>query len=114
MTVPPASLLCTIEVVNGFPSDCLRMDGWMNSAQQLVLAQSFCYSSCGVFTGIDNGQSLKLQGEGGAPAIREGTPGNLFVEFSIAADPVLRRQGPHIHVSIDLDFVDAILGGDSK
>lgn len=64
--------------------------------------------------GIDNGQSLKLQGEGGAPAIREGTPGNLFVEFSIAADPVLRRQGPHIHVSIDLDFVDAILGGDSK
>ncbi len=83
-------------------------------AQQVVLAQLCCYSSCGASTGIDSGQTLQLQGEGGAPAIREGTPGNLFVEVSIAADPVLRRQGPHIHVSIDLDFVDAILGGDSK
>ncbi|KAL0020728.1 hypothetical protein WJX77_005723 [Trebouxia sp. C0004] len=64
--------------------------------------------------GIDSGQTLQLQGEGGAPAIREGTPGNLFVQVSIAADPVLRRQGLHIHVNIDLDFIDAILGGDSK
>ncbi|KAL0055817.1 hypothetical protein WJX82_004669 [Trebouxia sp. C0006] len=64
--------------------------------------------------GIDSGQTLRLDGEGGAPAIREGIPGNLFVEVSVAADPVLRRQGPHLHVSIDLDFVDAILGGDSK
>lgn len=64
--------------------------------------------------GIDSGQMLQLQGQGGAPAIKEGTPGNLFVEVSIAADPVLKRQGPHIHVNIDLDFIDAILGGDAK
>lgn len=67
-----------------------------------------------VVVGIDSGQSLQLQGEGGAAALKEGTPGNLFVEVSIAADPVLRRQGPHIHVSIDVDFVDAILGNDAK
>ncbi len=65
-------------------------------------------------SGIGSGQTLQLQGERGAAAIREGTPGNLFVEVSIAADPVLRRQRPHIRVTIDLDFVDATLGGDFK
>ena len=64
--------------------------------------------------GIDNGQTLQLQGEGGAPAAKEGTPGSLFVEVSVAADPVLKRQGPHIHVSLDVDFIDAILGNDAK
>ncbi len=72
------------------------------------------YSSCGVSSGIGSGQTLPLQGERGAAAIREGTPGSLFVEVSIAADPVLRHHGPFIHVSTDLHFVDANLGGDSK
>jgi len=67
-----------------------------------------------VSSGIGSGQTLQLQGERGAAAISEGTPGNLFVEVSIAADPVLRRQRPHIRVTIDLDFVDATLGGDFK
>ncbi len=95
------------------------MDGFSTaaSAGPIVLLQILwhvCDSSCGMSTGIDSGQTLRLDGEGGAPAIRGGTSGNLFVEVSVAADPVLRRQGPHLHVSIDLDFVDAILGGDSK
>ncbi len=64
--------------------------------------------------GIDSGQTLQLDGEGAPAAAKEGTPGSLYVEVSVAPDPVLKRQGHHIHVSLDVDFVDAILGTDSK
>ena len=64
--------------------------------------------------GIDSGQTLQMEGEGGPAAAREGTPGNLFVEVSVAADKTLNRRGSNIHVTIDVDFVDAILGNDAK
>jgi len=40
--------MCKFKMANGFPSNCLSMDDWLDSAQQLVLAQLFCYSSCGM------------------------------------------------------------------
>ena len=55
-----------------------------------------------------------MEGEGGPAAAKEGTPGNLYVEISVAADKVLNRRGQNIHVTIDVDFVDAILGTDAK
>lgn len=64
--------------------------------------------------GIDHGQSLQLQGEGGPAAAKEGTPGNLFVQVSVAPDSVLTRRGTNIHVTLDIDFADAILGRDAK
>ena len=64
--------------------------------------------------GIDHGQSLQLEGEGGPAAAKEGVPGNLFVQVSVAPDPVLTRRGTNIHVTVDVDFADAILGGDAK
>ena len=64
--------------------------------------------------GIDSGQSMQLQGEGGPAASKEGTPGSLYVTVSIAPDAVLNRRGNNIHVTVDVDFADAILGGDAK
>ena len=66
------------------------------------------------FGGIDSGQTLQMEGQGGAAAAKEGTPGNLFVEISVAGDKVLSRRGSNIHVTIDVDFIDAILGSDAK
>lgn len=64
--------------------------------------------------GIESGQTLQLEGEGGAAQAKNGTPGSLYVELNVAPDPVLKRQGPHIHVTLDVNFIDAILGTDSK
>ncbi|KAL3153878.1 hypothetical protein ABBQ32_013448 [Trebouxia sp. C0010 RCD-2024] len=64
--------------------------------------------------GIDGGQSIEIEGEGGAAAAKDGVAGSLFVEVQVAADKVLNRRGSHIHVTIDVDFVDAILGTDAK
>lgn len=64
--------------------------------------------------GIENGQSIEMEGEGGAAAAKDGVSGNLLVEVQVAADKVLNRRGSHIHVTIDVDFVDAILGTDAK
>ena len=64
--------------------------------------------------GIESGQSLHLEEEGGPAAAKDGVPGSLYVEVQVAADKVLNRRGPHIHVTIDVDFVDAILGTDAK
>lgn len=72
------------------------------------------YTLCFCFTGVESGQHLQLEGEGAPAAAKEGTPGNLFVEVAVAQDPVLTRRGSNIHVSVDLDFADAILGGEAK
>ena len=64
--------------------------------------------------GIESGQTMQLDGEGGPAAVKGGTPGNLFVEISVAGDRVLNRRGANIHTNIDVDFVDAILGTDAK
>ena len=55
-----------------------------------------------------------MEGQGGPAAVKDGTPGNLFVEINVAADRVLNRRGANIHINIDVDFVDAILGTDAK
>lgn len=64
--------------------------------------------------GIESGQALQLDGEGGPAASKEGIPGNLIVQVAVAQDPVLNRRGANIHVSVELDFADAILGGEAK
>lgn len=64
--------------------------------------------------GIDSGQSLSLEGEGGPAAAKNGVAGNLFVEVIVSAEKILHRRGVNIHVTIDVDFVDAILGSDAK
>ena len=73
-----------------------------------------CVSGLQYVAGIETGQTIQLDGEGGPAAAKNGTAGNLFVEVNVAADKVLHRRGSNIHVTIDIDFVDAILGSDAK
>lgn len=80
-----------------------------------LLAESCAYGDIICWrVGIDSGQNMEMQGEGGPAAAKDGTPGNLFIEVAVAPDPVLTRRGVHIHVAVDVDFSDAILGGDAK
>jgi len=60
--------------------------------------------------GINDGQSLKLRGEGeiisGAPA------GDLFVQISVKEHPVFRRQDTEILCEVPVSYAQAALGAD--
>jgi curved DNA-binding protein len=61
--------------------------------------------------GIENGQTIRIAGHGG-PGINGGPNGDLYITFSIANHPNLKRLGDHLYTTVDLDLFTAVLGGD--
>ncbi|WP_045212069.1 molecular chaperone DnaJ [Desulfonatronovibrio magnus] len=59
--------------------------------------------------GVDNGSRLMLRGEG-EPGENGGPPGDLYVVLYIEEDKVFKRQGQDLIISVDISFVQAILG----
>ena len=60
--------------------------------------------------GVDDGQTLRLSGQGDlSPGAR--IPGNLYVHLHVEADERLVRDGPHLLVEVHLSFPTAALGG---
>lgn len=63
--------------------------------------------------GIENGQSIRLRGEGEAGPY--GTPpGDLYVQVIVRAHPRLKRQGQTILAQASVDVATAALGGEVK
>ncbi|XP_039041281.1 chaperone protein dnaJ GFA2, mitochondrial-like [Hibiscus syriacus] len=63
-----------------------------------------------VMPGVDNNETLKVYGSGGADP--DGThPGDLYVIIKVRQDPVFRREGANIQVDAVLNVAQAILGG---
>lgn len=61
--------------------------------------------------GVENGQTIKLNGQG-SPGINGGPAGDLYITFVIPEDPVFKRFGDDLYVSVPLDFYTAVLGGE--
>jgi len=61
--------------------------------------------------GIDNGQTIKISGHGG-PGIDGGPNGDLYITFSIANHPQIKRLGNNLFTTVDLDLYTAVLGGE--
>jgi curved DNA-binding protein len=61
--------------------------------------------------GIENGQTIKIAGHGGA-GINGGPNGNLFITFTIANHPVFKRLGQNLYATVGLDLFTAVLGGE--
>ena len=61
--------------------------------------------------GIENGQTIKIPGHGGR-GINGGPNGDLYITFSIANHPNIKRLGNNLYSTIDLDLYIAVLGGD--
>ncbi|MDG7048843.1 MAG: molecular chaperone DnaJ [Nitrososphaerota archaeon] len=57
--------------------------------------------------GIDDGDELRVKGEGNYV---NGRNGDLYVIVHTLPQPGFRREGPDLYASMDLDFVDAVLG----
>ncbi|MDZ4205451.1 MAG: J domain-containing protein [Bacteroidales bacterium] len=61
--------------------------------------------------GIENGQTIKIAGHGGQ-GINGGPNGDLYITFSIANHPRIKRLGNDLYSTADLDLFTAVLGGE--
>ncbi|KAJ0973264.1 hypothetical protein J5N97_021223 [Dioscorea zingiberensis] len=88
------------KIVTNFCKSC--------KGQQLVMGTKSV--KIDIMPGVDNGETMKVYGQGGADLDGE-RPGDLFVNIKVRADPVFRREGKDIHVDAVLSISQAMLGG---
>jgi len=62
--------------------------------------------------GIENGQTIKIAGHGGA-GINGGPKGDLYITFNIVNTTNFRRDGNNLHREAELDLYTAVLGGET-
>ena len=60
--------------------------------------------------GIDNGQTLRMRGEGNAPT-RDGVNGDLNIKVSVSPHKILVRKGSDLYMDLYLPFTTTLLGG---
>lgn len=60
--------------------------------------------------GVDSKERLKVTGKGEA-GVRNGPPGNLYIEIFVEDHPVFHREGIDIHVITPISLSTAVLGG---
>jgi curved DNA-binding protein len=62
--------------------------------------------------GVADGQKIKLAGYG-QPGMNGGPNGDLYITFSIDADPVFKRLGDDVYTDASIDLYTAVLGGEA-
>ena len=62
-----------------------------------------------IIAGINNGQQIRVQNMG-ERGVNGGPNGDLFVEVNVKPHQYFKRDGNDIHLTVPIDFVDAILG----
>ena len=62
--------------------------------------------------GIDDGDQVRLQGAGEAPAAPSGTPGDLFLHVRIKPHPMFQRDGRNLFCEVPISITVAALGGE--
>src|SRR5512143_1924024 len=61
--------------------------------------------------GVDNGDRIRLAGEGEA-GVNGGPPGDLYVVIHLKDHPVFKRDGDDLHCEMPISFATAALGGE--
>ena len=61
--------------------------------------------------GVDNGDRIRLSGEGEAGE-NGGPPGDLYVQIRVKPHPIFSREGNHLNCEMPISFVTAALGGE--
>lgn len=62
-------------------------------------------------SGVDNGDKIRLQGEGEA-GFRGGKPGDLYVQIRVKEHSVFKRENANLHCKVPISFYIAALGGE--
>ena len=61
--------------------------------------------------GVDNGDRIRLAGEGEAGTLG-GPNGDLYVQISVKDHAIFERDGRNLYCDVPISFVDAALGGE--
>jgi molecular chaperone DnaJ len=61
--------------------------------------------------GVDNGDRIRLAGEGEAGE-NGGPPGDLYVQISVKPHPIFEREGSHLLCQVPISVATAALGGE--
>lgn len=61
--------------------------------------------------GVDNGDRIRLTGEGEAGELN-GQAGDLYVDISVKDHPIFSRDGTHLQCNVPISFVTAAMGGE--
>lgn len=61
--------------------------------------------------GVHTGSKVRLAGQG-APGLRGGPPGDLYIEVDVAEHPLVRREGDDLHIDLPVTVMEAMLGGE--
>ncbi len=61
--------------------------------------------------GVEDGQVIRLKNHGASGA-NGGPNGDLYITFRIAPDPIFKRLGNDLYITLNLDLYTAVLGGD--
>lgn len=61
--------------------------------------------------GVENGQTIKISGHGGA-GTNGGPNGDLYITFAIANHASMKRLGNNLFATFELDLYTAVLGGE--
>ncbi|HLO60820.1 MAG TPA: J domain-containing protein [Bacteroidales bacterium] len=61
--------------------------------------------------GVKNGQTIKIAGHGGA-GVNGGPAGDLFITFTVADHPGIRRLENDLYQTVEIDLFTALLGGE--
>jgi curved DNA-binding protein len=61
--------------------------------------------------GVENGQIIKILGHGG-PGVNGGPNGDLYITFTVANHPTIKRLGNNLFCNVELDLYTAVLGGE--
>jgi DnaJ-class molecular chaperone len=60
--------------------------------------------------GVDDGETLKIRGEGEPVHDGEGVPGDLFVVVHVKRHPKIHKRGIHLVQPLEISISDAVLG----
>jgi molecular chaperone DnaJ len=59
-------------------------------------------------SGIEDGEMIRMTGRG--EAVRNGTPGDMYVKVHVQKDPSVIRDGMHLKTVLPIKLTDALLG----
>ncbi len=82
------------------PCDDCRGTGLVNASRKVKVT---------IQAGIDNGQRIRLSGEGNA-GVHSGPKGDLYVQVYVRPDSNFTRDGPDIYTEENISMVQAALG----
>ena len=60
--------------------------------------------------GVDTGSRIRVPGQG-APGIRGGAPGDLYLDIKVKPHGLFQRDGKNIYFSVGISLMEAIMGG---